>query len=200
MSFEDSAEKPEEIKKKSDWRISVLRIAALIFVIALTVGLFLYRKHLSIWIKEIPTFSFLAYPMIFLISILANATIILPVPGVVLTAELGAVFNPMLVAFSAGAGAAIGELSGYLAGFGGRGVIENRKWYDRVVKWMSKYGDVTILVMAIIPNPFFDIAGMVAGAMKMPWWRFMIWCMIGKIIKMLLFAYGGVFLGKLFGF
>src|SRR5512135_364795 len=147
MSIEDSAEKTDEIKKRPDWKITVLRIAALLFVICLTVALFLYRKQLSIWIKEIPSFSILAYPMIFLVSILANATIILPVPGVVLTAELGTVFNPLLVALSAGAGAAIGELSGYLAGFGGRGVIENRKWYDRVVKWMSKYGDITILVM-----------------------------------------------------
>jgi uncharacterized membrane protein YdjX (TVP38/TMEM64 family) len=199
MSVSETPENPEVIRKKPNWKITVLRIAALIFVIALTISLFLFRKKIGEWTRELPSFNFLAYPVIFLVSILANATIILPVPGVVLTAEMGAVFNPILVAVAAGAGAAIGELTGYLAGFSGRGVIENRKWYNRVVKWMSKYGDVTILVMAIIPNPFFDIAGMVAGAMKMPWWRFMLWCTVGKIIKMLMFAYGGLFFGKLLG-
>jgi len=116
---------------------------------------------------------------------------------VVITATMGTIFNPLLVAIAAGAGAALGEMTGYLAGFSGRAVVENRKWYDRVVGWMHKYGAVTVLVMAIIPNPFFDVAGMVAGVMKMPWWKFILWCTIGKIIKMLLFAYGGVWLGNL---
>lgn len=200
MSAEDSKTTSEDVKKKPGWRITVLRIAALFFVLALSVGLFLYRHQIAIWIKEIPSLNYFAYPAIFLLSILANATIILPIPGVALATLLGPVFNPILVAVAAGAGAAIGELTGYLAGFSGRGVVENRKWYDRVVKWMRKYGDLTILVMAIIPNPFFDVAGMVAGAMKMPWWRFIFWCMIGKIIKMLLFAYGGFALGKYLGF
>jgi len=95
--------------------------------------------------------------MIFLISILANSTIILPVPGVVITATMGTIFNPLLVAIAAGAGAALGEMTGYLAGFSGRAVVENRKWYDRVVGWMHKYGAVTVLVMAIIPNPFLTL-------------------------------------------
>lgn len=200
MSIEETRPDKDELKKKPGWKIIVLRIAALLFVIGLSVGLFLYRHQIAIWIKEIPSLNYFAYPAIFLLSIVANATIILPVPGVALATLMGPIFNPILVAIAAGAGAAIGELTGYLAGFSGRGMVENQKWYDRVVKWMKKYGDVTILVMAIIPNPFFDIAGMVAGAMKMPWWRFMVWCMIGKIIKMLLFAYGGFALGKLLGF
>lgn len=197
MTFNGPSEIRGCVKKEVNWKQTVLRVAALIFVIALTILLFLYKKKIGGWVKELPGLHFLAYPAIFLISILANATIILPVPGVVFTAEMGAVFNPILVAIAAGAGASIGELSGYLAGFGGRGVIENRKWYERVVRWMKKYGDITVLIMAIIPNPFFDIAGMVAGAMKMPWWRFMVWCMVGKTIKMLAFAYGGVLFGKL---
>lgn len=199
MTFEGPTENRNDVKKEVNWKVTVLRVAALVFVIALTFFLFIYKKQISEWTKELPGLHFFAYPAIFLISILANATIILPVPGVVLTAEMGAVFNPILVAIAAGAGASIGEFSGYLAGFSGRGVIENRKWYERVVRWMGKYGDITILIMAIIPNPFFDIAGMVAGAMKMPWWRFMVWCMVGKTIKMLAFAYGGVFFGKLLG-
>lgn len=199
MTFEEPTENRNDVKKQVNWKVTVLRVAALVFVIAVTFLLFIYKKQIGEWTKELPGLHLFAYPAIFLISILANATIILPVPGVVLTAEMGAVFNPILVAIAAGAGASIGEFSGYLAGFSGRGVIENRKWYERVVRWMGKYGDITILIMAIIPNPFFDIAGMVAGAMKMPWWRFMVWCMVGKTIKMLAFAYGGVFFSKLLG-
>jgi len=59
---------------------------------------------------------------------------------------------------------------------------------------------VIIFLLAVIPNPVFDIAGMVAGALKLPLWRFMLWSWLGKCIKMLAFAYGGVGLLHLFGF
>lgn len=91
----------------------------------------------------------------------------------------------------------LGEISGYLAGFSGQGVAANIRWYDRLKGWMRKYGEVIVLVMAIIPNPLFDVAGMVAGALRMPLWRFLIWCWIGKVIKMLLFALGGATIFKL---
>ncbi|HQF63663.1 MAG TPA: hypothetical protein PLT26_14275, partial [Anaerolineaceae bacterium] len=45
--------------------------------------------------------------------------------------------------------------------------------------------------IAFIPNPLFDAAGMIAGALKMPLWRFLIYCWIGKCLKMLAFALGG---------
>jgi membrane protein YqaA with SNARE-associated domain len=92
---------------------------------------------------------------------------------------------------AAGSGSALGELSGYLAGFSGRTVVTRTKWNDRLQGWMHRYGDMTVLVMAIIPNPAFDVAGILAGAMKMPLWRFVLWCWLGKTIKMLFFAYGG---------
>jgi membrane protein DedA with SNARE-associated domain len=56
---------------------------------------------------------------------------------------------------------------------------------------MKKYGGWTVLFLAFIPNPAFDMAGIVAGALKMPIKRFLIWCAIGKIMKMLVFAYAG---------
>ena len=117
--------------------------------------------------------------------------ILIPIPGVVFTSAMGAVFNPFWVSIAAGAGAALGELSGYLAGFSGQAVVENSERYKRVVQWMEKYGDITILVLAFIPNPLFDLAGMVAGILKMPVWKFLIYCVIGKILKMMMFAYAG---------
>lgn len=177
--------------KLTGWHLTLVRIAVLLVVIALTVFLFLNRN-------EVQKLSALGYPGIFFVSLLSNATLILPVPGVLFTSAMGAIFNPWLVAVSASSGATIGELSGYLAGFSGQGVIENRKWYERVSTWMKKYGDVTIVLLALIPNPVFDMAGMVAGALKMPLWRFLIWSWIGKTIKMNLFAFGGAGLMSVF--
>ncbi len=180
----------EKAKPKTSWKIQVARICAIIFVIALTVFLYLNRS-------KVQQLGALGYPGIFLVSILANATIILPVPGILITSALGAIFNPFWVAVAAGTGAALGELTGYLAGFSGQGIIENRKWYVRFERWMKKYGDITIFVLAIIPNPLFDVAGMTAGALKMPVWRYLIWVTLGKIIKMMIFAYFGAYISSL---
>ena len=129
---------------------------------------------------------------------LSNATIIIPIPSVVMTSVLGSMLNPFWVAIAAGMGAAIGELSGYLAGFTGRTVLQKNISNDRIISWMKKYGGLTILVLALVPNPAFDIAGIIAGALKMPIKYFLIWCMVGKILKMLIFAYGGEMFTQLF--
>ncbi len=131
------------------------------------------------------------YPGIFLISLLSNATIIFPVPGVLITSAMGAVFNPFWVAVTAGCGAAIGEISGYLAGAAGQFVVEDKDWYDRIMNAMRKYGGWIILVLAFIPNPLFDLAGVAAGVLRIPLWKFLLFCGIGKILKMLLFSYSG---------
>ncbi len=128
---------------------------------------------------------------IFLISILANATVIIPAPGLVIVFSMGARFNPFWVALASGLGATIGELSGYIAGFSGQAVIENQKRYDQMVAWMERNGPLTILILAFIPNPLFDLAGMIAGALKMPVHKFLFWALIGKFFKMLVFAYAG---------
>jgi uncharacterized membrane protein YdjX (TVP38/TMEM64 family) len=164
--------------------LNTIRVIVLLLVIALTVVLVINRERIQ-------TLQGLGYPGIFLFSILANATILVPVPGVVFTSAMGAVFHPFWVSIAAGAGAALGELSGYMAGFSGQAVVENAASYERVVRWMRKYGDVTILFLAFIPNPLFDLAGMLAGVLKMPVWKFLFYCVIGKILKMMMFAYAG---------
>ena len=177
--------------KLSGWRLTVVRVVVFLVVIGLTVLLFINRDR----VRELEA---LGYPGIFLLSLLSNATLILPVPGVLFTSAMGAVFNPLWVALASSTGATIGELSGYLAGFSGQGVIENKKWYTRVTEWMKKYGGITVMVLAFVPNPVFDIAGMVAGALRMPIWKYLLYSWIGKTGKMLLFAYGGASILGLF--
>lgn len=165
-------------------RLTLLRIGALILVVGLTIALFVYRDY----VQKLEAFG---YPGIFLVSILSNATLILPIPGVLFTTAMGAVFNPFWIAIAAGSGAALGEITGYLAGFSGQAVVENKIWYERLTRWLKRYGDITIFLLAVVPNPVFDIAGITAGMLRMPLWRYLLWSWLGKIVKMLGFAYGG---------
>jgi membrane protein DedA with SNARE-associated domain len=104
---------------------------------------------------------------------------------------MGAVFNPFGVGLAAALGGTIGELSGYLAGFSGQGVVERMDVYNRVKPLVEKYGGWDILVLSAIPNPFFDVAGIAAGIAKMPLLTFMLFSGIGQLIKMTAFALAG---------
>jgi len=179
-----------EVGKKDVWK-NLLRLVVLLFVIGLSTLIIINHRTIEEFIGQIGDMGYLAYPAIFAASIVANATIIIPVPGVALTAISGAFFTPLLVAIAAGLGAALGELSGYLVGFSGQGVIERTRWSDNLERWMRKYGDITIFILAFVPNPLFDMAGIIAGVLKYPLYRFLIWCGSGKILKMLIFAYLG---------
>jgi len=139
-------------------------------------------------VEEFKEYGYLG---VFLVALLANATVFIPAPGLALILAMGAVFNPFLVGISAGTGGAIGELSGYLAGFSGQAIVERSDVYTRIKPWVEKYGGWAILVLSAIPNPLFDVAGVAAGIVKMPMRTFLFSVWIGQLIKMTLFAYAG---------
>lgn len=165
-------------------RTKILRIAAILAVIGVTLYTYTIRDR----VEEFQAFG---YPGIFVIALIANATILLPAPGAAIIYAMGAVFNPWLVGLAAGSGGAIGELSGYLAGFSGQAMIERTDIYDRIKPWVDKYGGWAILVLSAIPNPLFDVAGVAAGIAKMPIQTFLFFVWIGQLIKMTLFALAG---------
>jgi membrane protein DedA with SNARE-associated domain len=173
-------------KKQTNFGTTLLRILALLVVIGITVFIYSIRDR----VEEFAAFG---YPGIFLIALMANATVFLPAPGVAVVFAMGHIFNPLGVALAAGTGGALGELSGYLAGFSGQAVIENTRVYERVHPWVVKYGMWAIILLSAIPNPFFDIAGVAAGIVKMPLRRFLVACWVGQLIKMAFFAYAGFY-------
>ena len=138
-------------------------------------------------------FEQFGYAGVFLIALMANATVLLPAPGVAIIYAMGAILNPIWVGIAAGTGGALGELSGYLAGFSGQAVIERTNIYNRIKPWVDKYGGWAILILSAIPNPFFDIAGVAAGIAKMSMRTFLSFTWIGQIIKMTLFAFAGYY-------
>jgi uncharacterized membrane protein YdjX (TVP38/TMEM64 family) len=165
---------------------ALLRIFAVLAVVGITIYIYSIRDRVD-------EFAAYGYPGIFVIMLLANATVFLPAPGVAVVFAMGSVFNPLGVALAAGAGGAIGELTGYLAGYGGQAVVENTRIYNRISPWINKYGAWMILVLSAIPNPFFDLAGIAAGVAKIPFWQFLLACWVGQTIKMAMFAYAGAY-------
>lgn len=158
-----------------------LQIAAALSAVFITILLILLRD-------EISQLGIYGYSGIFLISLLGNATVIFPAPSFAIVFAVGGAFHPIGLGIAAGLGAAIGEMTGYLAGIGGRAVFEDRDLYQRLAGWMSQHGMMAVFILAVIPNPFFDVGGMVAGALRMKAWKFLLAAALGKSIRFYLLA------------
>ncbi len=167
-------------------RFSWRHLLALLFAVTVTLAVFLLRK-------QIQQFEQYGYLGAFLTMLLGNATIVLPAPGLIIVFVLGGVLNPLLVGLAAGPGAALGEMTAYAAGFSGSAVIDNTRWYQRIQYWMKQYGLIIIVFLAAVPNPLFDLAGIVAGTMQVRWWHFLLSAWIGKTIQAVIIAYAGEF-------
>ncbi|MEW6329339.1 MAG: VTT domain-containing protein [Candidatus Micrarchaeota archaeon] len=167
------------------------KYALLIFALLIT-ALILYLNPIG-FLSEEKNFRAYGYGAAFLIMLLSNATVILPVPGLFGVFVLGRYLDPLILGVVAGTGAALGELSGYIFGYGGSALLEDRKLktYERVKKWMERNGFLTVFVFALIPNPLFDLAGIAAGALEYRWWKFLLAAALGKILQSIALAYLG---------
>ena len=168
------------------WR----RMLALGFAV-LTTGLIIaFRGNLA-------RFATYGYAGIFVISLLSNATIVFPVPGLLSVFAAGSALNPLLVGLVAGVAEPLGELTGYLAGYAGQAVIENQEMYVKLIERMKGHnyfsGYLTIFVLSVIPNPLFDLAGIAAGALRLPIAGFLISCWLGKTLKAMAVALAGAY-------
>jgi membrane protein YqaA with SNARE-associated domain len=168
------------------WRVHLARLAGLVLVVVFSGAIYYFAAR----VENIEIYG---YPGVFLLSFLANATIIFPAPGVAVAFAMGNVLNPLGVALAAGAGAALGEMTGYLAGYTGQGLVPHNAVYQRLERLTQRHGGWAILVLALIPNPAFDIAGAVAGAMRMPVVTFLLFAFAGKTLKMLIIALAGAY-------
>jgi uncharacterized membrane protein YdjX (TVP38/TMEM64 family) len=162
----------------------LLRGLGLVFVAGITLLIALNRN-------EMQRFATLGYAGAFLAMLASNATLILPAPGLIIVFALGGSLNPVVVGLCAATGATLGELTGYITGFSGLIVLENTRAAHRIKLWMERNGALTIFVLSIFPNPFFDLAGLMAGASRMPVWKFLMMAFFGKSIQSITIALAG---------
>lgn len=162
------------------------RVGALLIVVLVTVVVVLLRDRLAQYERY-------GYLGVFVTTLLGSATIVLPVPGLAIIYVGGSIWNPILVGLVGGLGDAMGEATGYLTGYAGQGLIENQGLYARFEDWMRRRGFLTILLLSAVPNPFFDLAGIAAGASGFPGRWFFLAAWIGKTVKDVIIALAGYY-------
>ncbi len=135
------------------------------------------------------------YLGVFMVSMVSSASIILPVPYFVLVFAAGAVLNPFFVGIAGGLGSAIGELTGYAVGFGGKQALnkKHKKLLERTEAWAEKHGFFAVMILfAATPLPD-DIVGILGGALGYSIRKFFIASLIGKLILNIALAFGGFY-------
>lgn len=135
--------------------------------------------------------------VLFGLAALSTATLVLPAPGLALTALAGTAGDPIVVGIVAGLGQAVGELTGYAAGWSGRSFLPDNGATSRMTGWLRRRGVLVIFVLAVVPNPVFDLAGVAAGVLRMPVLSYLAAAATGKVIKNIAVAGGVSMIGAL---
>lgn len=161
-------------------------ILQVIFAIAVIFAVFVFSSQ----IESLSEFGYLG---VFLISMFSTATLFFPAPGWATVIAMSSFLNPFAVGIFAGIGAGIGEITGYVAGDGILDIIQknNRLEVESIKSQIKKYGMPAIFFLSFFPNPVFDVSGIIAGSIRMGWWRFLIPCIAGRVLRYVLLAYFG---------
>jgi membrane protein YqaA with SNARE-associated domain len=186
-------ETSEVLTKSVSWqRLVIIVVSAVVISVGLA---YLFQTFLAQVQPVLNRFAWLAYAGVFVVQLLSNLTIIAPVPiALAITVSIATQWNPLLVALFASLGGTLGELSGYFAGYIAEkaAINESAAGFNRIRGWMNRYGPWTIAFLAFQPVLPFDIGGIIAGAARMPLWKFLPALWLGKFPKYLLLTYFGV--------
>ena len=158
-----------------------LEIVLFAAIIGLSVGIFLLREQLQ-------NVGDVGYLGLFLLCFLANATVLLPAPSLMIAASCALILNPFLVAVVAALGSSLGELVGYAFGSAGRDL--SPRFSGLLERWSGKLRNpaVLVFVLALLPLPLFDLVGIYSGGARMRLGKFFLLCFLGKFIKMLAYT------------
>lgn len=168
-----------DVKKQTVRKI--LEILLVVVIVAASVVIFVFRDR----IQNIGTVGYFG---LFGLCFLANATVFLPAPSLMIAASCALIMNPLAVAAVAALGSSLGEFVGYL--FGHTGSELSPKFSALLDRLNQKIRNpmLIVFILAVLPLPLFDVVGVYSGGTKMHLGKFFLMCFIGKFIKMLVYT------------
>lgn len=124
---------------------------------------------------------------LFIINFVSSVTLFVSAPSMFAVISGGSIYPPFLVAVFSSLGSGLGEGLGFFMGFSGRHLInhklEKKIWFRILETYFKKFGAVILFLFALIPNPFFDSIGIIAGIFVYPVWKFLLIVSFGRFIR-----------------
>lgn len=127
---------------------------------------------------------------VFIVCFIANSTVLLPAPSILIVLQYSLILNPVIVALCGALGASLGEMIGFMTGSHGRHLVKG-KLIKKIEERFPQHPYLFVLVFSALPLPLFDIVGILAGAIHLAKLKFFLVCFTGKSAKMLVFVWIG---------
>jgi membrane protein YqaA with SNARE-associated domain len=132
---------------------------------------------------------------LFIINLVSSAGFFVSGPAFLTIIAGGGLYPPILVAFVAALGACLGDMLGFAFGYSGRKLTKEKLDRHRAMRFLEKlfrrHGELVIFMLAIVPNPFFDAVGILAGIVNYPPVKFFVIMFIGRFLRYWLLAHVG---------
>jgi membrane protein YqaA with SNARE-associated domain len=132
------------------------------------------------------------YSGVFLVSVVGSAIPFVPLPYLAIVVLMSGTQNPLALGLVAGAGAALGKVTSYALGRLGylaAGEMTKRN-LNAIHGVLAKYGMLGVFIFAVTPLPD-DIYVIPMGIARLPFWRFFVADLSGKVVLSVLVAYLG---------
>ena len=142
----------------------------------------------------LPKSQWIGFLSLFGVVLVMNLSFI-PIPFVIsIMIAAAAIWNPLVVVLISAAGACIGEMSGYYIGYFGKKVAipDGLNGYKLMKGWIDKFGFWAIAFISFQPILPIEVAGIIAGAARMPVRKFLPALIVGKIPKYVILVYAGL--------
>ncbi len=133
-----------------------------------------------------------AYAGAFLITLLANAAVIMPVPYIPIVAHIAQTAgSPQAVVLVASLGSTLGESVAFFVGRVETDLFTGHPWYERLRGFFCRESRafVFLLFFAMPLNPFFDVGGFAAGALGISFRTFFVAVWLGRIVRFAAIAF-----------
>lgn len=163
-------------------------IAAVIFILSiiLSIGFYIFRD----FFKETVSLGLLG---IFLANLVSSASVVPSGPAFLTVIAGSTIYPPILVAFIASFGSALGDIVGYLLGVSGRKLaihkLHKKAWFITIERYFERFGVLFLFLFAFLPNPFFDSIGIIAGIFAYSPIKFFLIVFFGRFLRYLLLAH-----------
>ena len=178
-----------------------VKLALLILAfLALTVGL-TFGSRLLLTRIHIPMFNVAWITYLIVFGLFVTVSLVPFGPAAIAISVLFAaatIWNPFMVGLAAAIGVSVGGLGGYFAGLLGRNVLLKENFMcsinemlcnKNIGNWVKDKGPLVIGILALQPFLPFEVAGIVAGSLKMPIGKFFIATLAGSSIKYISLAF-----------
>jgi membrane protein DedA with SNARE-associated domain len=178
-----------------------VKLALLILAfLALTVGL-TFGSRLLLTRIHIPMFNVAWITYLIVFGLFVTVSLVPFGPAAIAISVLFAaatILNPFMVGLAAAIGVSVGGLGGYFAGLLGRNVLLKENFMcsinemlcnKNIGNWVKDKGPLVIGILALQPFLPFEVAGIVAGSLKMPIGKFFIATLAGSSIKYISLAF-----------